>query len=518
MSSIRISARPARQRGQSLPLGLAAMMFTAILTLALFNTGQVTSEKMRLTNTADAAVYSGLVWQARGLNFQAYMNRAMVANQVSIAQVVSLVSWSRYLRTAARNLNYVLGWIPPVRPFTQAFYNASIELNELVRQVAEVAVNVLDGLLDVLRFAQQSVHVATGASTQEIVRKVVERNDARYRLTYLGAGFLAKNTADWYRFTKNYDDDDGLVRKADVITRSRDRFTRDRGWSERMLDVGIIKVELVKAGETRLMRKAKSNDADDDDWYGNRRQRSGSNLDWQWKGKDTLSVHLRWKCIRRWRLTTCREELPVGWGAALVSTTGQDIESCNEDDEDGGFWFFRSGCPPWSRNARAERLAEMEKDILDANYDGVRSYRDIADAGVQDPRLPLVVEVRVDHRAVRTSTKVKGIGSPAKAGESRNGMGTGMFRVADDFAESKVGDGGAQLAAIAKGEVFFRRPVKRVPGRWGATDSQDEFGSLYNPYWDVHLLPADRERIAAWATRGVADFVGLAGELSGGRI
>jgi len=492
------------------------MMFTAILTLVLFNTGQVTSEKMRLTNTADAAVYSGLVWQARGLNFQAYMNRAMVANQVSIAQVVSLVSWSRYLRTAARNIARVTRWVPYLGAATTAFYQASIKLNEAVVYIAEIAVGILDGLLDVLRAAQQAVHAATGVSTQEIVRKVVERNDSRYRLTYLGQGLLVKNSADWYRFTKAYEDDDGLIRKADVISRSRDRFTRDRGWSERMLDVGIVKVELVKAGETRLMRKEKNGGGDDDTWSGRRRSGGGSNLEWQWKGKDTLSVHLSWKCIKRWRIRTCRDELPVGWGSALVSTNGKDIESCN--DEDGGFWFFGQGCPPWSRNRRAERLAEAQKDILDARYNGVRSYRDIADTGVKDPRLPLVVEVRVDHRSVRTSTKVKGIGSKTKPEETRNGIGTGMFRVADDFAEPKVGGGGAQLAAIAKGEVYFRRPVKRVPGRFGATDSKDEFGSLYNPYWDVHLLPADRERIASWASRGVADFVGLAGELSGGRI
>ena len=53
----------------------------------MFNTGQVVSRKLLLSDAADAAAYSGLLWQARALNFQAYTNRAMVANEVSIAPV-----------------------------------------------------------------------------------------------------------------------------------------------------------------------------------------------------------------------------------------------------------------------------------------------------------------------------------------------------------------------------------------------------------------------------------------------
>ena len=90
------------QRGQALPLGLAFIMFGTLLGIVLFNTEQLASEKSRLANTADAAAYSGLIWQARALNFQSYTNRAMVANQVSIAQVVSLASWTTYGKIAAR--------------------------------------------------------------------------------------------------------------------------------------------------------------------------------------------------------------------------------------------------------------------------------------------------------------------------------------------------------------------------------------------------------------------------------
>lgn len=101
-----------KQLGQALIPGIAILFFIVLFALALFNTGQLASEKIRLSNTADAAVYSGLVWQARALNFHSYTNRAMVANQVTMAQAVSLHSWSLYGRIATENVHAVLGSIP----------------------------------------------------------------------------------------------------------------------------------------------------------------------------------------------------------------------------------------------------------------------------------------------------------------------------------------------------------------------------------------------------------------------
>ncbi|MGB0865885.1 MAG: hypothetical protein ACPGSC_05215, partial [Granulosicoccaceae bacterium] len=53
-----------------------------------------------------------------------------------------------------------------------------------------------------------------------------------------------------------------------------------------------------------------------------------------------------------------------------------------------------------------------------------------------------------------------------------------------------------QLSAIAKAEVFFRRPEKRVSGKYGATDNDDEFANVWNPYWGARLVSSARERTA----------------------
>jgi len=95
------------QQGQALIYGIFVMMGGLAALYFLFNTGQLTREKTKLVNTADAVAYSAGVMNARALNFEAYTNRAMLANTVAIAQLVSLSSWVQYTNTLA-NYGYVV--------------------------------------------------------------------------------------------------------------------------------------------------------------------------------------------------------------------------------------------------------------------------------------------------------------------------------------------------------------------------------------------------------------------------
>ena len=69
-----------RQHGQALVLGLFLVFATLAVLLLMFNTGRVVDEKMRLTNAADATAWSVATLEARALNYDAYTNRAIVAN------------------------------------------------------------------------------------------------------------------------------------------------------------------------------------------------------------------------------------------------------------------------------------------------------------------------------------------------------------------------------------------------------------------------------------------------------
>ena len=478
------------QKGQALPIGIAAMLFVTLLGLLVFNTSQTTSEKMRLTNTADAAVYSGMIWQARALNFHGYTNRAMVANQVAIAQVVSFVSWSKYLRIAARNLNAAIGWFPPATGFTNAFYQAAMQINNYMAQFSAYIIQGLDMLIEVISISQEIVHYASIAAMVDVVLAVVEQNDPTYEVTTAGGLAITESLFDWVDgFSEVYDHNKGFNRKAEIIMRSnrdsRDGWTRARGWSEgfsvEFAGIGAG-LEIVKGGETKLL-----GDGDMD-------STSDSDAEWEWKAKDTLSFHLTWTCwkSKRWGggwWGTCNQEIPMAWGAAFTSTTGEDFEDT------------ASNCvvcqeTAWTRNRYAEEWANYEIDNLDG-YEGIRSYRDIAgladDDSDTDPRHTLALEVKKPNGA-RTSSQIDGLGSPSDAqqGQSRNGIQTGMFSMPDNYNSGFI-------SALSKAELYFRRPdgFVMVDGA-----RRTEYGNLFNPYWDVHLVDVTEvERLIAWGLR-----------------
>jgi len=488
-----------RQKGQALPLGIVLIMFSALMGIVLFNTGQLASEKTRLANTADAAAYSGLVWQARTLNFEAYTNRAMVANQVAIGQIVSLVSWTTYGKISSRNIDSTIGWIPFLKPYTTAFKEAMDMVDQVVQGIAEVAIPILDTVIGTLSNVQKFAYNAVYVATPEIVKAVVERNDERYKVlsTAYTIGSTAKNLSDWSNFAEQYDDYDMLERKADLIMRSRDGFTKDRGWELGDLGIGLpdtvyihplLRIELIKEGETRLLHEEKSSTSSS--IYSSS---SASNEKWSWKGKDTLSLHVeKWGCSWSgcgWRHT----EMPIGWGEAYVQ---DDVEYC--EDSAGGYlswWFSGSGCPRWGRhNRRAETYADWEKEAIDANYNGVRPYYDLKDLSSNntDPRIELSVEVEAAGGDVRTSSKVNGIGSSTSANNKlANGLGRGVFRADDGMASDS-------MASLSTAEIYFKRPQPLYVG--GSVKT--EYGSLFNPYWQVRLKKTTTaKRMAAWAIR-----------------
>jgi hypothetical protein len=92
------------QRGQALPLALVLLVAVAATVFFMFNSGQLVQEKIRLANTADAVAYSAGVYEARVLNYDAYTNRAMIANEIAIGQAVGLASWAKYAGVASNNI------------------------------------------------------------------------------------------------------------------------------------------------------------------------------------------------------------------------------------------------------------------------------------------------------------------------------------------------------------------------------------------------------------------------------
>lgn len=468
------------QAGQALPLGLVLMTFAIFMSMTLFNTGQLSAEKMRVTNAADAAAYSGLLWQARALNFQAYTNRAMVANQVSIAQAVSLRSWAQYGRISANNVNSVLGSLPFVGAVTQAFQVAVESAATVIEPVADVLLFAADTVNQALSVGQEIMFVAGAAATPEVVQHVAKANNRNFQVAsaFSLTGF-AENASGWADFTESYRSDSAaMASRAEIIRNSRDRFSKERDWD--LLPVWFFSTPLtrhnvIRRGETRLIYVEPS------ETHSENGQAVTTPGHWEWKAKDSVSLQ-----TRIWRiLGTRRIEVPIGWSQAYANdnpgTTGS-IEPCQPLEEPAS--IYDDGCPKWlGMNKRAEQLASRgapgisgARSNIDLShlYGGLRNFRDLKGFPEQDqdPRLELRVEVFTDNNAVET-------------------IDDASFHSAvhDD---ARPDPANLELAAIAKSELYFHRPEIRHLGDYV------EYANGYNPFWDVRLKSLDaRERLAA---------------------
>lgn len=145
-----------RQTGQALIVILA---FSAILgagLLSIYSTAQMTTAKRELVNAADAAAYSGASIIAQGLNYTAYTNRAILANNALIGQMMamrstlSMSSW--YWKNTEKEWNVISLFsklIPYVGEAAMTVANAAADFSKYWDKAAVSPVKVLAEVLQV---------------------------------------------------------------------------------------------------------------------------------------------------------------------------------------------------------------------------------------------------------------------------------------------------------------------------------------------------------------------------------
>jgi hypothetical protein len=432
------------QRGQSMVflLGVTASLIGAFL--LTYNSGQVHNHKARLINASDAAAYSGATWQARALNFQSYMNRAMVANEVAIGQSVSMRSWLEYMDRNLENLSTVSSWIPYVNAVTRALSRIWDGLNRAMQPILGAAELAVSGLNQVLSAAQVTVHTAGFIASRDIADQTLRAHGPDVRPSSAQNALLVPNSAAWERLTAYYDRNE-RTRNRNVVMDSRDGFTRERSHN-----INVV-VRLAKRGGTELM-----------------------GFD-EWRGMDTMSLHIR----RYFFAGRFREVSPLGWGGAQ-NFRGRE----NRRRGDHGRTY--------ADNRMASQLADQTRrrnPFQQRTYLGLAPTRDIQNFRRRDD---LTLDFAVEAQRAGTSIATSESASSMNVGESvmwRNGA-------ANHRANLHRGN----LYSLSQAEVYWMRPEAR-------RDSRREYPSLYNPYWQVRLAQPNRaSRIAASSAKGlVAD-------------
>lgn len=440
-----------RQRGQALVLALV-LSFAGLLALFfLFSAGQVSASKQRLVNAADAAAYSAAAWRARVLNFHAYSNRAIVAQEVAVAQAVTLASWSKYFERFTTHARTLAAAWPPAAPVLAAAATVATTARELAERTAADEIDVRaapsTGYKTLLQRSQETLHRAADTfGMGAVANEVARANDPRFFAFALG------DDGAWAAFTRRYESDADRGRLRDVVVDALDPFVR----GPRRDDLRLLLLPSSCFGRTTSVSR----------WFRWWRKRGGTELTdlERWQAVDTGSIH---DYRKRGLFGSCRQRewLPVGWGAAeathgaplgaVTGNTGGTLENPIATSL-AGLGIAGEGHAGYTRYSGIERVREL-------NYPALADDR--------HPVSQIVVLARAEGANVRTASVV--------------GAGSGRLSLSERYA-------GGRLWAMAVGEVYFRRP----PG----APARIEYASLYSPYWQARLAePSEVQRAAALA-------------------
>ena len=474
----RMSPRPGTQRGQALILSVAFVAVLSVGVLVMFSNQQSLARKTQLVNAADAAAYSVAVQQARALNFAAYGNRARVANEVAIAQMVGMYSWVNQVHKTSRNIKTTLNaisWVPYIGQvaamLSRIFQIVDTALNQVrprMQQAFQQAMSLIDNINGALA-TSTGLLFNTATRSVDAIRfagHIVEANAPGARLSAAGSAQLttqlhqAFNTFTTLHRIPQTGTSTGADRFRNVVMKSRDRFSRTRD-----KDAGFWPLRLNQAGGTDMVGYK------------------------QWAAVDTLSLEVKVP----WPLDDF--DVPLGWGGAQAVKHYQNqtflwgINNGNgwRDVWDGNRLHRPYGDARRQTGPTLMRFAHSDPNVgsnrsgsFYTGHDGLRDYYDVADGkGSNSNNDPRNNNADKDGVGPVFTLHVQSAQALSRTSPHIDGMGAGQMALTDKTH-------GGDVSALASAQVYFNRPFALTAFARG--DRKLEVGNLFNPYWQARLV------------------------------
>ncbi len=145
------------QSGQASVFVIALIGIVLVSTIFLYQSGRLTSEKMQLQNAADAAAFGASTLEARSLNFAAYTNRAMVANEVAVGQMVGMLSFVDELKTTGEYIDVYAGILEVATSWLFLIIGPGDVIEGIITVIVEIMENIGTTITEVGEEAEQAM-------------------------------------------------------------------------------------------------------------------------------------------------------------------------------------------------------------------------------------------------------------------------------------------------------------------------------------------------------------------------
>lgn len=484
----------ARQAGQVMPMTAVFIVAVILALWVLYDSGELMSDRIRLQNTADNVAYSTAALVARDLNFIAYTNRGMAANQVAIAQMVGLSSWAASIEQFALTMDTIGRHHPYTAPLTRASAGAASASSNAIDAFARRMIPLNERVIEGLSQAQEIFHEGFVLQVAAFGDDIAEGNDPdAYALLGVGGASLApaaaaiaewnRQVGDQYRRRRVGDGSEEAqlnnrrYREFDAVVQgSRDRFSANRSYRWPPPFEGTappFRWRTRKYGGTEFFRTV---DPDDERYR------------WDWAAMETVSLYPEvYDPVDGWERLA---EIPLAWGAAHALDESRRPSPFHDyglsrERRDRRWW----GRGAWRNRSAARMLLSGPwfggKDHVNHELgyiEGLREFYEFrGDAPLDEGPEVIALYVKDEARINSQRRLVEG------------GGGT----VAPDLDTRAAGGLAAgRIGAVAKAQPYYARPTDLEAWRRG--DRRLEHGNLYNPYWQPRLVDlSDAERATA---------------------
>jgi len=228
-------------------------------------------QQWRLQQTADNGARSMAVVLARNLNFLALTNRALLANQVAIAQLTGIASWLAMFDDGMQRLAMISRVIPYVNAITHKLAVIVTKSRHVFDRGIQAALLALNALIKAISATQIAANLAfTTMAIKTLDEVILDHHQGLAWDAFHSPGIIPVPLLWWRRVqsvsTAQVDAGDEF---ASLAQASRDGFSKSRSYD--WFSLGVLKV--TKAGGTELTVN-----------------RLGQ---WNWQSIDTTSIHQR---------------------------------------------------------------------------------------------------------------------------------------------------------------------------------------------------------------------------------